>query len=110
MLVSDDQIKELTKLFYLGVYSSSGPWEGLSEKARDDFVQETKVFLDCVEKINLKVVPASAELRPRREVEITQVENFIRDFIKNKVQKPVGLVGVFPYQQLARDLVDEFKI
>ena len=109
MLVSEAQVKTLTELFYLEVYKHSPAWKDLPETARDNYVLETKVFLDCLEKINLQIIPMGQEVRPRREVEITQVEHFIRDFIINKVQKPVGLVGIFPYQALAYDLVKEFE-
>lgn len=67
-------------------------------------------IINDLEKVGLDVLPAGAVTRPRREVEITMVEQFIKEFIEKKVLKPVGLVGVFPYQQLARDIVSEFSI
>lgn len=111
MIISEKQYKTLAELYYRSVYNNSyGSWKDLVEEARDKYLAEIKVMIDCFEKVGLEVVPAGQGERPRREVEYTKMEIFIREFIKTKVQKPIGLVGIFPYQQLAHEIVKEFKI
>ena len=88
-----------------------------SKKQIDDVAEMAGVtpesvvkIIDDLEKVGLALVPVECQESPRREVEITRLEMFIKEFIINKVSKPVGLVGIFPYQQLARDIVKDFSV
>jgi len=114
MMVSEDQINQLAELLWLGLMKGRdfkiNQLKFQTAGVRDEYRKRAGIFIDSIEKMNLKIVPASLDERPRREVAITQVEHFIKEFIEKKVKVPVGLVGIFPYQALAYDLVKEFEI
>ena len=67
-------------------------------------------ILIALDKLDLAVVPVSALERPRREVEITRMENFLREFIQARIKKPSGALTFVPYQEMARQIVKEFKV
>ena len=114
MIVSEDQINKLAELLWLGLMKGRdfkiNQLKCQSVAVQEEYRKRAGIFIDSIEKMNLKIVPATLDERPRREVEITQVEYFIKDFIEKKVQHPPGLIGLFPYQALAYDLVKEFEI
>jgi hypothetical protein len=109
-MISEVQAYEMAKLTFFNLEGgAAGDWDKLSSDAQEDRVKAIKVMEENLSRINLAILP-NGYVKPdgRRSIDRTALEIFIKEWIIARIKKPSGIVNLFPYQQLAYDIVKEF--
>ena len=86
-------------------------FEKLTPDEQKSYINEAGHMINILDKLNYAVNPKGVveQLRNRRQIDVTSLSMWVKEWIQKHVKKPKGAADMFPWGEFAVDILKHFE-